>query len=171
MYFFQQIFHSVWWSQNFCLLETVFFYIQLFFLLAETIISSKIRFHLPEWRIFLKHRFHQMEKKLSLKNREKNGFHQPENQLSTSNNKLFETCFPLNSNNGFHQQKSSSDKKTLFPLDRKSFSTSGMKGLVKNAFPIYDKVASTLKNLKISEKTGDRQQEYISSLKIDFPQV
>ena len=46
--------------------------------------------------------------------------------------------------------------KKLFPLDRKSFSTSGMKGLVKNAFPIYDKVASTLKNLKISEKTGDR---------------
>ena len=47
-------------------------------------------------------------------------------------------------------------RKTLFPLDTKSVSSSGMKGLVKNVFPIYDKVASTLKNLKISEKTGDR---------------
>ena len=28
-----------------CLVETVFFYLQLFFLLTETIFSSKVRFH------------------------------------------------------------------------------------------------------------------------------
>ena len=46
--------------------------------------------------------------------------------------------------------------------------------LLKNAFSLYRKVASTFKNLKISEnieKTGVHWQEYISSLKIDFPQV
>ena len=49
-----------------------------------------------------------------------------------------------------------------------------MKHLLKNAFPLYGKVDFTLKNLKISEnvgKTGVHWQEYISSLKIDFPQV
>ena len=49
-----------------------------------------------------------------------------------------------------------------------------MKDLLKNAFPLYGKFASTLKNLKISEKiekTDVHQQEYISSLKIDFPQI
>ena len=56
-------------------------------------------------------------------------------------------------------KKNSSDQKTLFPLDRKSVSTSGMKDLLKNEFPLYGKVASTLKNLKIAEnieKTGAR---------------
>ena len=56
-------------------------------------------------------------------------------------------------------KKNSSDQKTLFPLDRKSVSTSGMKDLLKNEFPLYGKVASTLKNLKIAEnieKTGVR---------------
>ena len=49
-----------------------------------------------------------------------------------------------------------------------------MKVLMKNAFPLYGKVASTFKNLKISEyieKTGVHQQQYISSLKLDFSQV
>ena len=49
-----------------------------------------------------------------------------------------------------------------------------MKTLLKNAFPLYGKVASTLKNLKISqniEKTGIHWQWYIFSLKIDFSQV
>ena len=70
---------------------------------------------------------------------------------------FFENCFPPNSNNCFHKQKNSSDQKTLFSLDRKSVSTSRIKNLLKNAFPLYGKVASTLKNLKISEnieKTG-----------------
>ena len=41
-----------------------------------------------------------------------------------------------------------------------------MKDLLKNVFPLYGKVASTLKNLKISEnieKAGVHLQEYISS--------
>ena len=79
---------------------------------------------------------------------------------------FFENCFPPNSNNGFYQQKNSSDQKALFPLDRKSVSTSWMKDLLKNVFPLYGKVASTLKNLQISEKmqkTGVHQQEYIST--------
>ena len=48
-----------------------------------------------------------------------------------------------------------------------------MNDLLENAFPQYAKVASTLKNLKTSEnieKTGVHEQEYISSLKTDFPQ-
>ena len=45
-----------------------------------------------------------------------------------------------------------------------------------NAFPLYVKFSSKLKNLKISEnieKTGEKTSlaEPISSLKIDFPQV
>ena len=44
----------------------------------------------------------------------KNGFHQPENQLSTSNNKLFLRLFTPNSNNGFYQQPNSSDQKNTF---------------------------------------------------------
>ena len=70
---------------------------------------------------------------------------------------FFENCFFGNSNNDFHEQKNSCDKKTLFPIDRKFVSSSRMKDLLKNAFPLYGKVASTLKNLKISEnieKTG-----------------
>ena len=49
-----------------------------------------------------------------------------------------------------------------------------MKNLLKNAFPPYGKVASIFKNLEISEnmeKTGVRWQEFVLSLKIDFPQV
>ena len=87
---------------------------------------------------------------------------------------FFKNCFSTNSNNGFHYQKNNCHQKTLFPLDRKSVTTSRMKDLLKNAFPLYGEVASTLKNLKISEnieKTGVHQQEYISSLKIDFPRV
>ena len=63
----------------------------------------------------------------------------------------FENCLPPNSKNCFHQQKSSSDHKVLFTLDRKSVSTSRIKNLLKNAFPLYGKVASTLKSLKIAE--------------------
>ena len=80
---------------------------------------------------------------------------------------FFENYFPTNSNNGFHQQKNSSDQKTLFPLDRKSVSTNWMRDLLKNVFPLYREVASTLKHLKVFEnieKTGVHQQEYISSL-------
>ena len=47
-----------------------------------------------------------------------------------------------------------------------------MKDLLKNVLRLYRKVASTLKNLKISEnieKTGVHLQEYILFLKIDFP--
>ena len=87
---------------------------------------------------------------------------------------FFENCFPPNFSNAFHQQKNSSDQKVLFLLDRKSVSTYQMKDLLKNVFRLYVKTASTLKSLKISEnikKTGVYQQEYISSLKIDFPQV
>ena len=65
-------------------------------------------------------------------------------------------------------------KKPQFPLDRKSVSTSRMKGLLKNVFPLYGKFTSFLKNLKIShniEKTGVHSEEYILSLKIDFPKV
>ena len=49
-----------------------------------------------------------------------------------------------------------------------------MKNLLKNAFPLYGKVPSNLKNLKISEnieKTGVHCQEYILRLKTEFPQV
>ena len=70
---------------------------------------------------------------------------------------FFENYFPPNSNNGFHQQKNSSDQKTLFPLDRKSVSTNWMRDLLKNVFPLYREVASTLKHLKVFEnieKTG-----------------
>ena len=69
---------------------------------------------------------------------------------------FFENCFPLNPN-GFHKEKNSSEKTVLFPLDRKSVSTSRMKDLLENAFPLYGKVASALKilkSLKISKKTG-----------------
>ena len=69
----------------------------------------------------------------------------------------FENCSPRNSNNGFHQQKNSSDQKVMFPLDRKFISTSRMKDFLENVFRLLFKVASTLNNLKISgniEKTG-----------------
>ena len=49
--------------------------------------------------------------------------------------------------------------KKQFQLDKKTVSTSRMKDLLKNAFPLYGKVGSTFKNLKISqniEKTGVR---------------
>ena len=70
---------------------------------------------------------------------------------------FFESWFPLSSNKGFHYQKNSSDERALFTLDRQYVSTSRMKCLLKNAFRLYGKVASTLKNLKITEnieKTG-----------------
>ena len=85
---------------------------------------------------------------------------------------FFKTVSPPNSNNGFHWQKNSSNLKVLFPLDRKFVSTSRMKDLLKNVLRLYGKIASTLKNLKISEnieKTDVHQQEYILFLKIDFP--
>ena len=53
----------------------------------------------------------------------------------------------------FHWQKNSSDQKALFPLDRKSVSTSRMKDLLKNAFPLYEKVALNLKIFENTEKT------------------
>ena len=113
--------------------------------------------------------------KESLKDRKKNGFNYSQNQLSTSNNKLFLwKLFPLIPVIDSTSRKISLIKKTPFPLDRKSVSTSRIKDLLKNAFPLYGKVASILKNLKISEnmeKTDVHQQEYISSLKIGFSQV
>ena len=113
--------------------------------------------------------------KESLKDRKKNGFNYSQNQLSTSKNKLFLwKLFPLIPVIDSTSRKISLIKKTPFPLDRKSVSTSRIKDLLKNAFPLYGKVASILKNLKISEnmeKTGVHQQEHISSLKIGFSQV
>ena len=113
--------------------------------------------------------------KESLKDRKKNGFNYSQNQLSTSKNKLFLwKLFPLIPVIDSTSRKISLIKKTPFPLDRKSVSTSRIKDLLKNAFPLYGKVASILKNLKISEnmeKTDVHQQEYISSLKIGFSQV
>ena len=113
--------------------------------------------------------------KESLKDRKKNGFNYSQNQLSTSKNKLFLwKLFPLIPVIDSTSRKISVIKKTPFPLDRKSVSTSRIKDLLKNAFPLYGKVASILKNLKISEnmeKTGVHQQEHISSLKIGFSQV
>ena len=87
---------------------------------------------------------------------------------------FFENSFPLIPVIDSTSRKISLIKKTPFPLDRRSVSTSRIKDLLKNAFPLYGKVASILKNLKISEnmeKTGVHQQEYISSLKIGFSQV
>ena len=113
--------------------------------------------------------------KESLKDRKKNGFNYSQNQLSTSKNKLFLwKLFPLIPVIDSTSRKISLIKKTPFPLDRKSVSTSRIKDLLKNAFPLYGKVASILKNLKISEnmeKTGVHQQDHISSLKIGFSQV
>ena len=87
---------------------------------------------------------------------------------------FFENSFPLIPVIDSTSRKISLIKKTPFPLDRRSVSTSRIKDLLKNAFPLYGKVASILKNLKISEnmeKTGVHQQEDISSLKIGFSQV
>ena len=42
--------------------------------------------------------------------------------------------------------------KKQFPLDKKFVSTSRMKDLLKNAFPLYGNVSSTLNDLRISEK-------------------
>ena len=70
---------------------------------------------------------------------------------------FFENCFSPNSNNGFHQQKNSSNQKTLFPRNRKSLFLSRMNDLLKNAFPLHGKALSTLENLKTAEnieKTG-----------------
>ena len=69
---------------------------------------------------------------------------------------FFENCFPaplIASTN----RKIALVKKKLFPLDRKSVSTIRIKDLLQNAFLLFGNVASTLKNLKISEsieKTG-----------------
>ena len=41
----------------------------------------------------------------------------------------------------------------LFPLDRKYVFTGQTKDLLKNAFPLYGKITSILKYLKISENT------------------
>ena len=89
-------------------------------------------------------------------------------------NSFFEISFPLIPVIDSTSRKIYLIKKTPFSLDRKSVSTSRIKDLLKNAFPLYGKVASILKNLKISEnmeKTGVHQQEHISSLKIGFSQV
>ena len=89
-------------------------------------------------------------------------------------NSFFEISFPLIPVIDSTSRKIYLIKKTPFSLDRKSVSTSRIKDLLKNAFPLYGKVASILKNLKISEnmeKTDVHQQEYISSLKIGFSQV
>ena len=72
--------------------------------------------------------FHQTEKSTSRslrKMEKKDGFHQPENHLSTSKNELFlSKLFSLYSNNGFYQQRKNTDQKILFPLGRKSVCTS-----------------------------------------------
>ena len=50
-----------------------------------------------------------------------------------------------------------------------------MKDLLKNAFPLYEKVASALKNLKMDENIEKKlvftSRNIFPSLKIDFPQV
>ena len=77
---------------------------------------------------------------------------------------FFENYFPTNSNSGFYQQKNSCHKKHCFHQTENPVSTSRQKNLLKNAFRLYGKVASILKNLKIPEnieKTGVHQQEYI----------
>ena len=64
---------------------------------------------------------------------------------------FFENCFPLIPIMASTSRKIALIKKTPFPLGIKSVSTSQMKDLLKNAFPLYEKVTSTLKNLKITE--------------------
>ena len=60
---------------------------------------------------------------------------------------FFEKLFVPNSYNGFQKQKNNSAQKTPFPIDRKSVYTSWMKDLLKNTFPLSEKVAPTLNNL------------------------
>ena len=55
---------------------------------------------------------------------------------------FFEKLFVPNSYN-----KNNSAQKTPFPIDRKSVSTSWMKDLLKNTFPVSEKAAPTLNNL------------------------
>ena len=57
--------------------------------------------------------------------------------------------------------------KKQFPLDKKSVSTSRMKDLLKNAFPLYGNVSSTLKNLRAAkniEKIGIHYSRNMSRL-------
>ena len=70
---------------------------------------------------------------------------------------FFENCFPPPPLIASTNRKIALVKKKLFPLDRKSVSTIRIKDLLQNAFLLFGNVASTLKNLKISEsieKTG-----------------
>ena len=71
---------------------------------------------------FIKNYSSTTRKKVSLtvvseKNGEKSGFHQPENQLSTSKNEIF--LWKLFSNNGVFQQQNSCDKKNTVSTNQK----------------------------------------------------
>ena len=72
--------------------------------------------------------------------------------------------FPPNFNNGFHQQRNSSDQKTLFALDRNPVFTVGIKdllklvsnsrkeGLAEKYVPIEERTVSTGSSCLLSEK-------------------
>ena len=78
----------------------------------------------------------------------KNNFHQPENQLPIAKLcSFFEECVPQIHIIVSTSRKCNPGQKTLFPLDKECVSTSRVKDLLKNMFPLYKKVAPTLKNL------------------------
>ena len=143
-------------------------------LLVETIISSNVCSRQPKRRISLKNTFPLDGKKTSRglrKMEKKDGFHQPENHLSKSKNKLFlSKLFSLYSSNGFYQQRKSTDQKILFPLGRKSVCTSRVKDINKYVSSSQKIYFYFKKSLKILKKIGTHQKEYGLSL-IDFPLI
>ena len=118
-----------------------------FFLLAEIIISSKI--YLALMKDFLEKLFPLDPRKTSRSHWKIDKKMVPTSQKITCplarTSSFFENCFPL------IQIMARSDQKTLFLLDKKSVSTRRMKDCFKHAFPLYGKVASTSKNIKIAE--------------------
>ena len=145
MFFFLTIHHSGWLDQNFCLVETVFYYSFSFFLWKPLLALKSVSTSCNEgffWNIVSTGRKKTHYWQESLKNREKYGSTGQKISCQLARiSSFFENCFPPNSNNGFHKQENSSDQKALFPLDRKCVSTSRMKNLLKIAFPLYGKVA------------------------------
>ena len=95
---FQQILPFSWCNQNFCLSETVFFYLQLFFCLWKPLLTLNSVSTQPKIRISLKNTFPLDGKKIAgvSEKWEKNGFHYPEKQLSTRRISSFsQNCFLL----------------------------------------------------------------------------
>ena len=101
-------------------METVFFYLKLFVIVAETIISSKIRFH------YCSRNYGTSRKIISTRRKKNYQWHESlkiENKMLSASQKIscplaiissfFKNCFPLIPimANGFHEQKNSSDKK------------------------------------------------------------